>query len=120
MSSLCLQAADLLAGDGVQAEVVHLASIKPIDCELIIEFGLPHGLCGDRGECFYRRRVRLRSYGSDFESCPVPVRRIGVQDRWVDSGGIDELFTFHHMQPQDIAQSTREVIRSEKMPGKVS
>jgi transketolase C-terminal domain/subunit len=49
----------------------------------------------------------------------VPVRRIGVQDRWVDSGGIDELFTFHHMQPQDIAQSAREVIRS-KMPGKVS
>jgi transketolase len=52
------------------------------------------------------------------EICPVPVRRIGVRDRWVDSGGIDELFTFHHMQPEDIARAAREVIRT-RMPGDV-
>ena len=44
------------------------------------------------------------------EECPVPVRRIGVRDRWVDSGGIDELFTHHGMQPTDIAQAVKEVI----------
>jgi transketolase len=52
------------------------------------------------------------------ENFPVPVRRIGVRDRWVDSGGIDELFTFHHMQPVDIAQAAREAVRS-KISGKV-
>ena len=119
MSSLCLQAADLLAGDGIQAEVVHLASIKPIDCELIIDSVSRTG-CAVTAE----NASIVGGFGSAVlevtsESRPVPVRRIGVQDRWVDSGGIDELFTFHHMQPQDIAQSAREVIRS-KMPGKVS
>ncbi len=119
MSSLCLQAADLLAGDGIQAEVVHLASIKPIDCELIIDSVSRTG-CAVTAE----NASIVGGFGSAVmevtsESCPVPVRRIGVQDRWVDSGGIDELFTFHHMQPQDIAQSAREVIRS-KMSGKVS
>ena len=37
MTSLCLRAADLLAKEGIQAEVVHLGSIKPIDQELIVE-----------------------------------------------------------------------------------
>ena len=35
MTGFCVQAAELLAADGISAEVVHLASIKPIDRDLI-------------------------------------------------------------------------------------
>jgi transketolase len=45
---------------------------------------------------------------------PVPMRRIGVQDRWVDSGGVDELFTHYGMQPADIAAAARVVIAARK------
>ena len=48
------------------------------------------------------------------EACPAPVQRIGIRDRWVDSGGIDELFTHHGMQPADIAAAAREVIKSKQ------
>ena len=41
------------------------------------------------------------------EECPVPLQRIGVRDRWVDSGGIKELFTHHGMQPEDIAAAAK-------------
>ena len=41
------------------------------------------------------------------ERRPVPVERIGVRDRWVDSGGINDLFTHHGMQPEDIAAAAR-------------
>jgi transketolase C-terminal domain/subunit len=40
----------------------------------------------------------------------VPVQRIGVRDRWGDSGGTKELFTHHGMQPEDIAAAARKVM----------
>ncbi|CAN5679306.1 hypothetical protein BH23CHL8_BH23CHL8_19750 [soil metagenome] len=30
-----------------------------------------------------------------------------MRDRWVDSGGIDDLFTHHGMQPRNIADAAR-------------
>ncbi len=118
MTSLCLQAADQLANEGIEAEVVHLASIKPIDCDLILDSVSRTG-CAVTAE----NASILGGMGSAVmeviaENCPVPVRRIGVRDRWVDSGGIDELFTLHHMQPVDIALAARESIRS-KISGRV-
>jgi transketolase len=40
----------------------------------------------------------------------VPVQRIGVRDRWADSGGVKELFTHHGMQPEHIAAAAKQVI----------
>ncbi len=112
MTSLCLKAADLLAGEGIQAEVVHLASIKPIDCDLILA-SISRTRCAVTAE----NATILGGLGSAVsevtaENDPVPVYRIGVRDQWVDSGGIDELFTFHHMQPTDIAQAARKAIQA--------
>ena len=118
MTSLCMQAAGQLVNEGIEAEVVHLASIKPIDCDLILDSVSRTG-CAVTAE----NASILGGMGSAVmeviaENYPVPVRRIGVRDRWVDSGGIDELFTFHHMQPADIAQAAREAIQS-KISGRV-
>jgi transketolase len=111
MTSLCLRAADELAGESIEAEVVHLASVKPIDRELIAESAGRTG-CGVTAE----NGTILGGFGSAVtevlaEMHPVPVRRIGVQDRWAESGGIDELFTHHQMQPADIAAAARAVMR---------
>lgn len=46
------------------------------------------------------------------EADPVPTERIGVRDRWVDSGGIDDLFTEHGMQPQHIAEAAVRVMQA--------
>jgi transketolase len=103
MTSLCLRAAELLAGEGVRAEVIHLGSIKPIDQELIVESVSRTG-CAVTAE----NASIVGGFGAAVaevlsENFPVPLRRVGVRDRWVDSGGIDELFTYHQMQPADIA-----------------
>lgn len=110
MSSLCLRAADQLAEQGIEAEVVHLASIKPIDRDLIAESAARTG-CAVTAE----NGTVLGGFGSAVlevlaETGPVPARRIGVQDRWIESGGIDELFTEHQMQPADIAAAARAVL----------
>jgi len=118
MTSLCLRAADQLAAEGIEAEVIHLASIKPIDCELILDSVSRTG-CAVTAE----NATILGGFGSAVievisETCPVPVRRIGVRDLWVESGGIDELFTLHHMQPKDIAKAAHEVVQAKTRGGK--
>lgn len=112
MTSLCLRAADQLAGEGIEAEVIHLASIKPVDCNLIAD-SISRTRCAVTAE----NGTILGGLGSAVaevitEACPVPLSRVGVRDRWVESGGIDELFSQHHMQPQDIAQAARQVIQT--------
>lgn len=116
MTARCVEAADLLAKDGIMAEVVHLASIKPIDRELIARSCRKTG-CAVTAE----NASILGGFGDAVlevlaEECPVPARKIGVRDAFVESGGIEELFAHYHMQPEDIAAAVREVIaQKEKM-----
>jgi transketolase len=110
MTGLCLQAADLLESISVHAEVVHLASIKPIDADLILESASKTG-CAITAE----NATIVGGLGSAVaevlgEGCPVPLLRVGIRDRWVGSGGISELFSHHGMQPTDIAAAANRVI----------
>jgi transketolase len=111
MTWFCLEAADLLERDSIQAEVVHLASIKPIDGELILASTTKTG-CAVTAE----NATVVAGFGSAVaevlgEGHPVPIRRIGIRDRWVDSGGIGELFAYHKMRPEDIVEAARQVVR---------
>jgi len=113
MTSFCLKAAELLGSESIDAEVVHLASIKPIDSDLIVDSVSRTG-CAVTAE----NATIVGGFGAAVgevlgERCPVPLQRIGVRDRWVDSGGTTELFLHHGMQPEDIAAAARKVI-SEK------
>jgi len=110
MTALCVQAAELLARDGVSAEVVHLASIKPIDRELIAASAARTG-CAVSAE----NATIVGGFGSAVaevlaETAPVPLQRIGVRDRFVTSGGIGELFRLHGMLPEDIARAARQAL----------
>lgn len=110
MTARCVEAADLLARDGITAEVIHLASIKPIDRELIARSARKTG-CAVTAE----NAGILGGFGDAVlevlaEECPVPARKIGVRDAFVESGGIEELFAHYKMQPDDIAAAARAVI----------
>jgi len=119
MTCLCLEAAKLLEEEAVQAEVVHLASIKPIDRDLIVDSVRRTG-CAVTAE----NATVVGGFGAAVcevlgEMYPVPVLRIGVQDRWAESGGTGELFTFHKMQPADIAAAARAAIQGKSLREKV-
>ncbi len=111
MTPRCLDAAELLRHDGIEAEVVHLASIKPIDRNLITASTQKTG-CAVTAE----NASTMGGFGDAVlevlgEENPVPLKKIGVPDAFVESGGIEELFTYYRMQPKDIATAAREVIR---------
>jgi transketolase len=91
MTYQALVAADKLAQDGIDAEVVHCPTIKPLDIETIIgsasktcavvtaeEAQITGGLGGAVAELLSER-------------LPTKLQRVGVQDRFGESGTPDEL-----------------------------
>lgn len=113
MTGLALKAAELLSAAGVQAEVLHLASIKPIDRELLAASTTKTG-CLVTAE----NASIIGGFGSAvleaLETQPVPTYRIGVRDRWVDSGAMQDLFAEHRMHPRDIAAAAQSVFAARR------
>jgi transketolase len=110
MTGLCMRAAELLEKERIDAEVVHLASIKPIDADLIAASAGKTG-CAVTAE----NASVVGGFGAAVaevlgERCPVPLARIGVPDRFVTSAGAADLFRMHRMRPEDIACAAQAVI----------
>jgi transketolase len=110
MSWLCGLAADILAKDGIDAEVIHLASVKPIDADLIVA-SVARTRCAVTAE----NASIVGGFGAAVlealaEESPVPLVRVGVRDKWVDSGSTDDLFAHHQMNPENIAAAARRAI----------
>ncbi len=86
-----VEAAELLEKQGVRARVIDMCTIKPLDEELVLtaarECGRivtceEHSVIGGLGEAVC---------GLVSEKCPVPVRRVGVNDEFGHSGPAEEL-----------------------------
>ena len=91
MVSKAMEAAELLAAEGISAAVVNISTIKPLDAELIIAQAQKtgavvtceeHTICGGLGSAVAEVLV---------ENCPVPMARVGVEDKFGESGLPDEL-----------------------------
>lgn len=86
-----LEAAEKLASDGISAEVINIHTVKPLDRDLIVESAKKtcrvitveeHSVIGGLGGAVCETLSEL---------CPTPVLRIGVQDRFGESGPAVEL-----------------------------
>jgi transketolase len=110
MTAFCMKAAELLEQEGVNVEVIHLASIKPIDRDLIASSAGKTG-CAISAE----NASIVGGFGSAVaevlaETVPVPLARIGVRDCFVNSGGVGDLFRIHGMLPDDIVREAQTVM----------
>ncbi|MFW6260707.1 MAG: transketolase family protein [Spirochaetota bacterium] len=110
MTSHNVRAAERLAEDGIDAEVVHLASIKPLDVDLVVASAAKTGCAVTAENASVNGGLGSAVCEALCDQRPVPVKRIGVRDRFIESGGIDELFALHRMRPEDIAEAAREAI----------
>ncbi len=91
MTYQCLVAAELLAKDGIDAEVVHVPTIKPLDDETILASVRKTG----RALSIEEAQV-AGGFGSALAELftnthPVPLRRMGMKDRFGESGAPAEL-----------------------------
>lgn len=110
-----LEAAKLLESGNISAEVIHLASIKPIDEELIIKSTSKTGCAVSAENASVNGGFGDAVLTVLAEHNPVPLRKIGVKDTFIESGGIDELFTHYEMQPDHIVEAVEKVLSLKKI-----
>ena len=99
-----VKAGEALAAKGINAMVINMASIKPLDEELIVEAARKcgkvitceeHSIIGGLGEAV----CALLS-----EKCPTPVRRIGVNDVYGFSGPALDLLKAFGLSAEHITE----------------
>lgn len=114
-TGLCVDSAvtagKLLEADGIDAEIINICTIKPLDEELIVasakktgkvltaeEHSIIGGLGGAVCECLS-------------EHYPVPVKRVGVPDVFGQSGTADQLMAYYGLDGQGIYQSVKSFLQ---------
>lgn len=110
MTYQLLAAAERLAKQGVQAEVVHVPTIKPLDEETILASVRKTGRAVTAEEA-----QRAGGFGGAVaellsEKLPTPLYRIGMQDRYGESGVPAELIKHFGLDSESIADSIKEFI----------
>lgn len=91
MTYQAMLAAKTLAADGIKAEVIHVPTIKPLDTDTIVASARKTGLVVTVEEGQIAAGFGSAVAETLAEHQPVPVRRIGMQDRFGESGKPDEL-----------------------------
>ncbi len=111
MMNYALEAASLLAEEGISAEIVDVHTVKPIDAETILESAQRTGAavtCENHNVIGGLYSAVCEALAS---TCPIPVAAIGFGDVCGEVGSVPELAEKHHMLPKDIAAAARAVIR---------
>lgn len=107
---IALKAAALLAAEGVEARVLNLATLRPLDRDAIIAAASETGAIVTAEE--HSTQGGLGSAVAEVvtESCPVPVRRIGVPDTFSPTGPTSFLFEHFGFTPAALRQAALDVI----------
>lgn len=109
MTGVSLQAAELLASEGVSARVLNMATIKPIDREAVLAAARDTGAIVTAEEHQTTGGLGTAVARVLAEELPAPVSFVGV-DRYGTSGKWDELLGYFHLTPERVAQAARDVI----------
>lgn len=110
MTYQALLAAKMLAGDGIEAEVVHCPTIKPLDIETIERSVRKTGKIITAEEAQVAGGFAGAVAEALMEYCPVPMRRVGMKDRFGESGQPEELLRHFGLTGTHIAMNVHEFI----------
>ncbi len=114
MVEAALEARKLLSQEGIDARVINIHTIKPIDAEIIQKAALETGAIVTAEE--HNVIGGLGSAVAEVlcEHTPCPMARIGTQDVFGQSGKPNELLELYHMTPKDIVLAVKQVMEKKK------
>ncbi len=107
-----LEAAKALQQDGISARVINMATIKPLDEELVLKAAKEckriitaeeHSVIGGLGEAVASCVAT---------SCPVPVCRIGIEDEFGHSGSAVSLLKEFGLHSENIVKRAKEMVQA--------
>jgi transketolase len=105
-----LQAAELLNSEGIGATVAEVHTVKPLDCDTILYLARR---CG--AAVSVEDNTILGGLGAAItevlaENHPIPLKRIGIQDSFGESGEAEQLYIKHQMAVEDIIVAAKYAI----------
>lgn len=104
------RASEILAAEGIQAEVINVHTIKPIDRKTVVESVRKagcavscenHNIIGGLGAAIAEVLA---------EECPVPMEYIGTKDFFSEVGKTDYLTEKYNMDAESIAEAAKKSI----------
>ena len=111
MVNEAIEAGKVLEAKGISAEIINIATIKPLDEELVIKSAKKtgrvitveeHNIIGGLGEAVCACLS---------ENCPTPVKRIGVNDEFGHSGPAVELLKQFGLSAEHIAEVAQDFVK---------
>ena len=108
--SMALEAAEILANEGISARVINIATIKPIDKDIILDAARSTGAIVAAEE--HSIIGGLGSAVSEVvcEGCPVPVVRMGVEDKFGHSGKVPPLLEMYGLTVENLVAKAKAAI----------
>ena len=112
MTQQALQAAKMLAEEGISARVINMSSIKPIDEAAIVKAAKEtgaivtceeHTVMGGLGSAVAEVVVR---------HCPVPMAMVGTEDVFGQSGKASEVLKVYGLTPEHIALEAKKLVEA--------
>lgn len=109
-----IEAAVLLKRDGIDAGIINLHTIKPIDKKAILDAAVQTGaivtceehlLTGGMGSAVSEVLV---------QECVVPIEMVGIRDRFGESGSPWELLEHFQLTPKDIVGAAKKALKRKR------
>ena len=106
--SSALEAAEKLAADGIDAKIINIHTIKPLDEELIVAAAKETGKVVTVEEHSVIGGLGSAVCDALAEKCPVPVKKIGVQDVFGESGPAAALLAKYKLDGEGVYDQVKE------------
>jgi transketolase len=114
MVAAALDAAAVLAEDGIQARVIDLHTIRPLDAEAIVAAARDTGAVVCAEEHLLHGGVGSNVARVIAEHYPVPMRFVGLADTYVESADPADLLKKYHLTSEDIVRAGREAFKAKQ------
>ena len=114
MVAFAMEAVEALKEEGINATVINIHTIKPLDKDILVEAAREtgavvtceeHNIIGGLGSAVCEALS---------EECPVPVVRVGVRDEYGRSGKVPELLEMYGLTPKHIVEAARRAVSLKK------
>jgi len=111
MLSDALEAADALAKEGIKVRLLDMHTIKPIDEAALIKAAQETGAIVTVEDSSIIGGLGGAVAEIVAENAPVPVKRVGIKDRFGQSGTVPELKEEYELTTRHIVQTVRESVK---------
>ena len=105
-----IEAAEMLAADGIDAQIINMHTVKPLDKELVVEAAKKTGKIVTVEEHSVIGGLGSAVCDALCELYPAPVKKIGIQDVFGESGPALELIAKNRLDGKGVYEQVKEFL----------